>query len=151
MRAVLQRVKEASVSVDEDIIGSINKGIMVLLGVSENDTMEDAQKMLNKIIQLRIFEDDNNKTNLSLKDVAGQLLVISQFTLYADCHKGNRPSFINAGNPKLANELYEYFIELAKEQNLVVESGSFGADMKVSLCNDGPFTIVLECVDGKIL
>ncbi len=151
MRAVLQRVKEASVSVDEDIIGSINKGIMVLLGVSENDTKEDAQKMLNKIIQLRIFEDDNNKTNLSLKDVAGQLLVISQFTLYADCHKGNRPSFINAGNPKLANELYEYFIELAKEQNLVVESGSFGADMKVSLCNDGPFTIVLECVDGKIL
>ena len=131
MRAVLQRVKEASVSVDEDIIGSINKGIMVLLGVSENDTKEDAQKMLNKIIQLRIFEDDNNKTNLSLKDVAGQLLVISQFTLYADCHKGNRPSFINAGNPKLANELYEYFIELAKEQNLVVESGSFGADMKV--------------------
>ena len=113
MRAVLQRVKEASVSVDEDIIGSINKGIMVLLGVSENDTKEDAQKMLNKIIQLRIFEDDNNKTNLSLKDVAGQLLVISQFTLYADCHKGNRPSFINAGNPKLANELYEYFIELA--------------------------------------
>ena len=151
MRAVLQRVKEASVSVDEDIIGSINKGIMVLLGVSENDTKEDAQKMLNKIIQLRIFEDDNNKTNLSLKDVAGQLLVISQFTLYADCHKGNRPSFINAGNPKLANELYEYFIELAKEQNLVVESGRFGADMKVSLCNDGPFTIVLECVDGKIL
>ena len=151
MRAVLQRVKEASVSVDEDIIGSINKGIMVLLGVSENDTKEDAQKMLNKIIQLRIFEDDNNKTNLSLKGVAGQLLVISQFTLYADCHKGNRPSFINAGNPKLANELYEYFIELAKEQNLVVESGSFGADMKVSLCNDGPFTIVLECVDGKIL
>ena len=151
MRAVLQRVKEASVSVDEDIIGSINKGIMVLLGVSENDTKEDAQKMLNKIIQLRIFEDDNNKTNLSLKDVAGQLLVISQFTLYADCHKGNRPSFINAGNPKLANELYEYFIELAKEQNLVVESGSFGADMKVSLCNDGPFTTVLECVDGKIL
>ena len=151
MRAVLQRVKEASVSVDEDIIGSINKGIMVLLGVSENETKEDAQKMLNKIIQLRIFEDDNNKTNLSLKDVAGQLLVISQFTLYADCHKGNRPSFINAGNPKLANELYEYFIELAKEQNLVVESGSFGADMKVSLCNDGPFTIVLECVDGKIL
>ena len=151
MRAVLQRVKEASVSVDEDIIGSINKGIMVLLGVSENDTKEDAQKMLNKIIQLRIFEDDNNKTNLSLKDVAGQLLVISQFTLYADCHKGNRPSFINAGNPKLANELYEYFIELAKEQNLVVESGSFGADMKVSLCNDGPFTIVLECVAGKIL
>lgn len=151
MRAVLQRVKEASVSVDEDIIGSINKGIMVLLGVSKNDTKEDAQKMLNKIIQLRIFEDDNNKTNLSLKDVAGQLLVISQFTLYADCHKGNRPSFINAGNPKLANELYEYFIELAKEQNLVVESGSFGADMKVSLCNDGPFTIVLECVDGKIL
>ena len=151
MRAVLQRVKEASVSVDEDIIGSINKGIMVLLGVSENDTKEDAQKMLNKIIQLRIFEDDNNKTNLSLKDVAGQLLVISQFTLYADCHKGNRPSFINAGNPKLANELYEYFIELAKEQNLVVESGSFGADMKVSLCNDGPFTIVLECVDGKFL
>jgi len=151
MRAVLQRVKEASVSVDEDIIGSINKGIMVLLGVSENDTKEDAQKMLNKIIQLRIFEDDNNKTNLSLKDVAGQLLVISQFTLYADCHKGNRPSFINAGNPKLANELYEYFIELAKEQNLVVESGSFAADMKVSLCNDGPFTIVLECVDGKIL
>ena len=144
MRAVLQRVKEASVSVDEDIIGSINKGIMVLLGVSENDTKEDAQKMLNKIIQLRIFEDDNNKTNLSLKDVAGQLLVISQFTLYADCHKGNRPSFINAGNPKLANELYEYFIELAKEQNLVVESGSFGADMKVSLCNDGPFTIMLD-------
>lgn len=144
MRAVLQRVKEASVSVDEDIIGSINKGIMVLLGVSENDTKEDAQKMLNKIIQLRIFEDDNNKTNLSLKDVAGQLLVISQFTLYADCRKGNRPSYTNAGNPDLANELYEYIIAQCQKEFPNVQHGIFGAYMKVSLLNDGPFTIIFD-------
>lgn len=151
MRAVIQRVKEASVSVDGKIIGDINKGLLVFLGVSGEDTTLEADKLVNKIIQLRIFEDDNGKTNLSLREVNGELLIISQFTLYADCHKGNRPSFINAGNPELANELYEYFIQAAKKENLTVQSGSFGADMKVSLCNDGPFTIVLDCIDGKIL
>ena len=151
MKFVIQRVTHAKVEVEQKIIGSIQNGYLVLIGIAEDDNEEIADKLVKKLLGLRIFADENGKTNLSLKDVNGSLLLVSQFTLYADCHKGNRPSFINAGNPKLANELYEYFIELAKEQNLVVESGSFGADMKVSLCNDGPFTIVLECVDGKIL
>lgn len=151
MKFVIQRVSQAEVVVEEQSVGKIDQGLMVLVSICNSDTKEIADKLINKLIHLRIFEDENGKSNLSVQDIHGNLLIISQFTLYADCHKGNRPSFINAGNPKLANELYEYFIELAKEQNLVVESGSFGADMKVSLCNDGPFTIVLECVDGKIL
>lgn len=144
MKFVIQRVTEASVTVDNKVIGSIQKGFMVLIGVSNEDTPQIADKMIKKLLGLRIFDDADGKTNLSLKDVAGQLLLISQFTLYADCKKGNRPSFINAGSPDLANELYEYIITECKKEVPVVERGEFGADMKVSLCNDGPFTIVLD-------
>lgn len=144
MRFVIQRVKESSVSVDGEVIGAIGKGFMVLIGVSQTDTREIADKMVKKLVGLRIFEDENGKTNLSLADVGGSLLLISQFTLYADCKKGYRPSFINAGAPDMANELYEYIIARCKETVPVVEKGSFGADMKVSLINDGPFTILLD-------
>ena len=144
MKFVIQRVQHASVTVDNEIIGKIGKGFMVLIGVSEDDTTEIADKMVKKLIGMRIFEDENGKTNLSLADVNGELLLISQFTLYADCKKGNRPSFIKAGNPTLANDLYEYIIAECKKQCPVVEKGSFGADMKVELLNDGPFTIVLD-------
>lgn len=144
MRFVIQRVNEASVTVNEEVIGSIQKGYMVLIGISETDTQETADKLVRKMIGLRIFEDENGKTNISLKDVSGELLLISQFTLYADCKKGNRPSFINAGKPDMANEMYEYIIEQCKKEISVVEKGIFGADMKVSLENDGPFTIVLD-------
>lgn len=144
MKFVIQRVNHASVKVDGNIVGKIDKGYMVLIGISENDTKEIADKMIKKMIGLRIFEDENGKTNISLKDVSGELLLISQFTLYADCKKGNRPSFINAGKPDMANEMYEYIIEQCKKEISVVEKGIFGADMKVSLENDGPFTIVLD-------
>ena len=144
MKFVIQRVSEASVTVEEKVIGKIQKGFLVMIGVSENDTQQIADKMIKKMIGLRIFEDTDGKTNLSLKDVEGQLLLISQFTLYANCKKGNRPSFINAGNPTLANELYQYISEKCKQEDFQVEQGEFGADMKVSLCNDGPFTIVLD-------
>lgn len=144
MKLVIQRVKEASVTVDGEVLGAIRKGFMVLVGVAENDTRELADKMIRKMIGLRIFEDENGKTNLALADVGGELLLISQFTLYADCRKGNRPSFIKAGNPEMASALYEYVIEKCKETVPVVERGRFGADMKVSLINDGPFTIVLD-------
>ncbi len=144
MRFVIQRVKESSVSVDGEVIGAIGKGFMVLIGVSQTDTREIADKMVKKLVGLRIFEDENGKTNLSLADVGGSLLLISQFTLYADCKKGYRPSFINAGAPDMANKLYEYIIARCKETVPVVEKGSFGADMKVSLLNDGPFTILLD-------
>lgn len=144
MKFVIQRVNHASVKVDGNVVGKINKGYMVLIGISENDTKEIADKMIKKMIGLRIFEDENGKTNISLKDVSGELLLISQFTLYADCKKGNRPSFINAGKPDMANEMYEYIIEQCKKEISVVEKGIFGADMKVSLENDGPFTIVLD-------
>lgn len=144
MKFVIQRVSSASVSVDGSVIGSIKKGFMVLIGVGQNDTKETADSLVKKMIGLRIFEDENHKTNLSLKDVDGSLLLISQFTLYANCKKGNRPSFIEAGSPELANELYEYIIGECKKSVPVVERGSFGADMKVSLTNDGPFTIILE-------
>lgn len=147
MKFVIQRVQHASVKVDNEVKGEIQKGFLVLIGVTHNDTEEIAQKMLKKMTQLRIFEDENGKTNLSLADVDGQLLLISQFTLYADCKKGNRPSFINAGNPELANHLYEYIIEKCKEQIPNVQTGSFGADMKISLLNDGPFTIILDSRD----
>ena len=144
MRFLIQRVNNASVSVDEQVIGEIDKGFLVLIGISGSDTKEIADKMVKKLIGLRIFEDQYGKTNLDLKTVDGQLLLISQFTLYADCKKGNRPSFINAGDPEMANELYRYIVELCKREIDVVEEGSFGAEMKVSLTNDGPFTVLLD-------
>ena len=144
MKFVIQRVLEASVAVDGEIIGQINKGYMVLIGVGQNDTKEIADKMVKKMVGLRIFEDENGKTNLSLADVDGQMLLISRFTLCANCKKGNRPSFIESGSPDMAEEMYEYIISKCKESVPVVEKGCFGADMKVSLVNDGPFTIVLD-------
>ena len=144
MKFVIQRVTEANVKVDGEIIGEIGKGFMVLIGVGEDDTREIADKMVKKMTGLRIFEDENGKTNLSLADVGVQMLLISQFTLYANCRKGNRPSFIKAGAPDKANEMYEYIIEECKKVVPVVERGQFGADMKVSLVNDGPFTIILD-------
>lgn len=144
MKFVIQRVSEASVSIDGSLTGSIGRGFLVLIGVSDEDTREIADKMVKKLIGLRIFDDAEGKTNLALRDVNGELLLISQFTLYADCKKGNRPSFIRAGKPELANELYEYIITLCKKDIPVVQTGQFGADMKISLCNDGPFTIVLD-------
>ena len=144
MRFVIQRVTNSSVKVDGEVIGQIRKGFMVLIGVADTDTKEIADKMIKKMIGLRIFEDENGKTNLSLEAVEGELLLISQFTLYANCKKGNRPSFIEAGKPDMAEEMYEYIIDRCKEQVPVVERGKFGADMKVSLVNDGPFTIVLD-------
>lgn len=144
MRFLVQRVGEASVSVDGTEIGRINRGFLVFIGVSDTDTKTIADKMIKKLIGLRIFEDENGKTNLDLKSVDGQLLLISQFTLYADCRKGNRPSFIKAGKPDMANELYEYIIEQCRREVPIVEKGSFGADMKVSLLNDGPFTVLLD-------
>ena len=147
MKFVIQRVAHANVVVDGKELGKIGKGFMVLIGVSKEDDKNIADKMLDKMIKLRIFEDENGKTNLSLDDVDGELLLISQFTLYANCKKGNRPSFIDAGAPDEANALYEYIIEKCKERVNVVERGEFGADMKVSLLNDGPFTILLDSAE----
>ena len=144
MKFVIQRVTESSVKVDDKIIGQIGKGFMVLIGVGQEDTKEIADKLIKKMIGLRIFEDENGKTNLSLADVNGELLLISQFTLYANCKRGNRPSFIESGDPALAEELHEYIISKCQENVPVVEKGSFGADMKVGLINDGPFTIILD-------
>ena len=144
MRFVIQRVLESEVKVDGESLGKIGKGFMVLIGVSNDDTKEVADKMVKKMLGLRIFEDEQGKTNLSLADVDGGLLLVSQFTLYANCKRGNRPSFIEAGDPAEAEALYEYMIAEAKKTVPVVQHGSFGADMKVSLINDGPFTIVLD-------
>lgn len=144
MRFVIQRVSSADVKVEGETIGEISKGFLVLIGISNEDTKEIADKMTKKMLGLRIFEDENGKTNLDLNTVNGQLLLISQFTLYADCKKGNRPSFIKAGEPHMAEELYEYIVDRCKQEIAVVEKGSFGADMKVSLLNDGPFTIILD-------
>ncbi|MCD8232239.1 MAG: D-tyrosyl-tRNA(Tyr) deacylase [Clostridiales bacterium] len=144
MKFVIQRVKKASVTVDNEIIGRIQEGFLVLIGVAETDTKLIADKMIRKMIGLRIFQDESGKTNLALKDVNGELLLVSQFTLYADCKKGNRPSFTRSGNPVLAENLYEYIIKECKKSVPVVESGSFGADMKVELLNDGPFTVILD-------
>ncbi len=144
MKFVIQRVTESSVTVDSQVIGQIGKGFTVLIGVGQQDTKEIADKMIKKLIGLRIFEDENGKTNLSLADVGGQLLLISQFTLYANCKRGNRPSFIESGAPDMAEELYEYIIAKCKESVETVERGIFGADMNVQLVNDGPFTIVLD-------
>lgn len=147
MRFVIQRVSESEVRVDGKTLGKIGRGFMVLVGVCDSDTKETADKMVKKMLGLRIFEDENGKTNLSLDSVGGELLLISQFTLYANCRKGNRPSFIEAGAPDMASEMYEYIIGKCKEQISVVERGQFGADMKVSLVNDGPFTIILDSDD----
>lgn len=144
MKFIIQRVSEASVTVEEKVIGQIKKGYLVLIGVGENDTKELADRYIKKMLSLRIFEDENDKTNLSLKDVDGSLLLVSQFTLYANCRKGNRSSFTQAGNPALAEELYEYIIAQCKKEVPDVQTGSFGAHMKVSLVNDGPFTILLD-------
>ena len=144
MRTVVQRVTHASVKVDGQTIGEIGKGFLILLGVAEEDDEAIADKMADKICHLRIFEDENGKTNLSLADVSGESLVVSQFTLYADCKKGNRPSFVKAGNPEKANRLYEYFMKRCQTHVQTVEHGQFGADMKVELLNDGPFTLMLD-------
>jgi len=144
MKFVIQRVSNASVTVNDQICASINKGYLVLIGVGRDDTKANADALVKKMIGLRIFEDADGKTNLSLMDVDGAILLVSQFTLYANCKKGNRPSFIEAALPELAEELYEYIIEACKKQVAVVECGVFGADMNVNLCNDGPFTITLE-------
>ena len=144
MKFVIQRVKQASVKVEGSVIGEIEKGYLVLIGVSDKDTEAVADKMIKKMIGLRIFEDAEGKTNLSLADVGGSLLPVSQFTLYANCKKGNRPSFIEAGAPDKANQLYEYIIEESKKSVSVVQTGRFGAEMEVSLINDGPFTILLD-------
>ncbi len=144
MKFVIQRVTHASVTVDNEVIGKINKGFMVLIGVEDADTIAIADKMVSKLVNMRVFEDENGKMNLALKDVGGELLLISQFTLYADCKKGNRPSFTGAGKPDYANEMYEYIIDKCKNDIAVVEKGEFGADMKVELLNDGPVTIILD-------
>ena len=144
MRFVIQRVTEASVTIDGEISGKIGKGYLVLIGVADTDTKEIADKMIRKMIGLRIFEDEQGKTNLSLADVDGGLLLVSQFTLYANCKRGNRPSFIEARKPDMANEMYEYIIEKCRESVDEVQTGEFGADMKGQLLNDGPFTILLD-------
>lgn len=144
MKFVIQRVSQAEVVVEEQSVGKIDQGLMVLISICNSDTKEIADKLINKLIHLRIFEDENGKSNLSVQDIHGNLLIISQFTLYADCRKGNRPSYTNAGNPDLANELYEYIIAQCQKEFPNVQHGIFGAYMKVSLLNDGPFTIIFD-------
>ena len=147
MRFVIQRVTRASVTIEERVAGQIRYGFLVLVGVEDSDTQEIADKMIRKMLGLRIFADEQGKTNLSLADVNGQLLLVSQFTLYADCKKGNRPSFVKAGQPDMAKAMYEYVIGECRKQISVVETGEFGADMKVELLNDGPFTILLDSAE----
>ena len=145
MKLVVQRVKYASVEVDKKVVGKIDEGFLVLIGIAPEDTTENADYLVKKLTNLRVFRDENDKMNLSIKDIDGELLLISQFTLYADCSQGNRPSFTNAAKPDKANELYEYFIDKCKKENIKkVETGIFGADMKVELLNNGPVTILLE-------
>lgn len=144
MKFVIQRVSQAEVVVEEQSVGKIDQGLMVLVSICNSDTKEIADKLINKLIHLRIFEDENGKSNLSVQDIHGNLLIISQFTLYADCRKGNRPSYTYAGNPDLANELYEYIIAQCQKEFPNVQHGIFGAYMKVSLLNDGPFTIIFD-------
>lgn len=144
MKAVIQRVSHASVTVEGKICGQINQGFLVLLGVGLEDTENDCIRIADKLIKLRIFSDENGKINLSLKDISGELLIVSQFTLYADCRKGNRPNFIQAGKPDDAERLYNFFTEYCKKSIENVQTGIFGADMKVELLNDGPFTVILE-------
>lgn len=147
MRAVIQRVLHSKVTVDGKVIGEIGKGYTVLLGVCNEDTQKEADKLIKKMIGLRIFEDENGKTNLSIQDTDGELLIISQFTLYADCRKGRRPSFTGAGNPEHANRLYEYVLKQCEPHVKKVAQGKFGAEMEVEILNDGPFTIVLDTDD----
>ena len=144
MRALIQRVTSASVKVDEKIVGKIGNGFLLFLGVYEEDTEEKIEKLTKKIVNLRIFNDENDKMNLSIKEVKGEILLISQFTLCADTRKGNRPSFVSAKNPKDANVIYEKTIESIRSEGIIVEKGIFGADMKVELLNDGPVTILLD-------
>lgn len=151
MRLVIQRVEKASVSVEGKVAGAINGGLLVLMGAGSGDTDLDCEKLSKKLLGLRIFSDENGKTNLSLSDVHGELLVISQFTLYADCHKGNRPNFLQAMEPVEAERLYEYFCSLCSESVPNVQKGVFGAEMRVELVNDGPFTVILESKNGEIL
>jgi len=150
MKFVIQRVNHAEVKVDGETVGKIGKGFLVLIGVGREDTKEDADWYLKKLLGLRIFEDENGKTNLSLADVNGELLLVSQFTLYANCRKGNRPSFVQAAPPALANQLYAHFQAYCKQTIPIVESGIFGADMQVQLCNDGPFTVFLDSKELKL-
>lgn len=144
MKLVIQRVTEAKVEVENKIVGKIGKGFLVLFGAGEGDTKEQADFLTEKLCNLRVFKDENEKMNLSIKDIDGELLIVSQFTLYADCRKGNRPSFVNAAKPEVANELYEYFTNRCRALVKNVEKGIFGANMQVSLLNDGPVTIILE-------
>lgn len=146
MKIVVQRVKNAQVDVDNKIVGKINQGFLVLLGVTHNDTKEQADYLVKKLCKLRVFTDDKDKMNLSVKDIKGELLIVSQFTLYANCSDGNRPSFTDAAKPDVANKLYEYFCSECEKNDIHVERGIFGADMKVGLLNDGPVTIILERV-----
>lgn len=147
MRFVIQRVERASVTIDHEIKGSIEKGFLVLIGIGEGDNEQVADKLIKKLVNMRIFEDDEGKTNLALSDVGGGLLLVSQFTLYADCRKGNRPSFTGAAKPDEAERLYDYIVQKCREKIPVVEQGEFGADMKIDLLNDGPFTIILDSED----
>lgn len=151
MKLVIQRVTRAAVSVDGETVGKIGGGFLVLFGAGAEDTRSDCERLAQKLVNLRIFADENGKTNLSIKDVGGELLIISQFTLYADCRKGNRPNFLAAKEPNEAKALYEYFCELCANEVPVVEHGIFGADMSVELTNDGPFTVILESRNGEIL
>ena len=144
MKLVVQRVKNAKVDVDSKTVGKIDKGFLVLLGVTQNDTKNEADYLVKKLCNLRVFEDENGKMNLSIKDVEGELLIVSQFTLYADCTWGIRPLFVNAAKPEIAEPLYQYFCSECVNNGIHVEKGIFGADMKVSLLNDGPVTIIIE-------
>lgn len=144
MKIVIQRVNNAKVEVSNEVIGKINKGFLVLVGITHEDTTEIADYLVQKLLNLRIFSDEDDKMNLSIKDINGELLIVSQFTLYANCQRGNRPSFIDAAKPEMAENLYNYFVQKCKNENIKVETGKFGADMQVSLTNDGPVTIILE-------
>ena len=150
MRALIQRATSASVKVEGEIVGKIGKGFLIFLGIYEEDTEEKIEKLTKKIVNLRIFNDENDKMNLSIKEVKGEILLISQFTLCADTRKGNRPSFVSAKNPKDANVIYEKTIESIRNEGIIVEKGIFGADMKVELLNDGPVTIIIDTKDANI-
>lgn len=151
MRAIVQRVKKSELFIDEKLFSKINKGFLILLGITETDTEAELKALADKILKLRVFEDGNGKMNLSIADVGGELQIVSQFTLYADCHHGNRPSFISAAKPEIANPIYERFVKYCRETGINVETGVFGADMQINLVNDGPVTIAIEAVNGKVL
>lgn len=151
MRAIVQRVKKSELFIDEKLFSKINKGFLILLGITETDTEAELKALADKILKLRVFEDGNGKMNLSIADVGGELQIVSQFTLYADCQHGNRPSFISAAKPEIANPIYERFVKYCRKTGINVETGVFGADMQINLVNDGPVTIALEAVNGKVL